>query len=421
MNTNTLNQETSKRYSRLRLWWNLFWFRFAAGRAKPVSAQKFLNRIPLPDSAADKGAFQAEEKKLWRKYVDQDGNLRLITWGNIFSSLLKTVIGIVVIAVLAWGAYHLIAALKEYNELKSKAKTVHKFQPDTDTGKEFKLLNGKSIVVDMKHSPIFLDKRVYLPVPVLKGEESHLFYFPGKKFSGELISLADGSLVRNFLLTDGNTFSYLYNPKKAKAEGTWLQEPQFAELKTAIKTGKVFFVKEGKAVELRSKPRESAKPILKIPNGQRVIFVRFAPISSIASKLVWVQVRYPAGPGKDHQGWMAAVSIMQPFVEAELGPNTLKIINPALSFRKTPSTHAAKIPGVNKLKKGTKVEFLKFAPLANILSSKYAMIQVRYTHKPGEDYTGWIAAGKISEKFIGKIDVPKKESLGSEDKSSVTK
>lgn len=398
LNANTTIQETSKNYSRFKLSWNLFWFRFAAGRGKPAAAQRFLNRIPLPDTAVDKAAFQAQEKKLWREYVDQDGNIRLITWATILAFLVKALIGMAVVAALIWGAYYLTNTF-----IYLKAKSVHPFQPDAITGKEFQLIDRETMVVDIRHRPIFSNRSLYLPVFIFKGNKTSLFYIPDKKFTGELIPLADGSLARKFILADGSTLSYVYHPKSIGTKGKWLDQSQLARLKAAAGSGNLFFVRKGGAAELRSKPREKAKSILEIPDQERIIFVGFAPISSISSKFVWAQVRYLAGPGKDHQGWLAAVSIGQPFVDAESDSNMLKVAAQTLDFRKAPSTKAARIPGVNRLKKGTRVEFLEFAPLADILSSTYAGIQVKYIHKPGKDYTGWIFAGKIRERFIGKI------------------
>jgi hypothetical protein len=403
LNTKVSNQEKNKMYSRLKLRWNLFRFRFAAGSGKPVSAQKFLNRIPLPDCAMDKAAFRTLEKKLWRKYVDRDGNLRIITWGTIFSSLLKTVIGIVMVAALVWGAYHLIAFFNQYKELELKVETLRKFQPDIKTGEEFRLLDGKVVLVDMQYRPVFTDSGVFLPIPVLKDEESHLFYLPGKEFSGELLSLADGRIARKFFLADGKILSYVYNPKGAGIKGTWLEQSQLAQLNDAMKSGNVFIVREGLAAQLRDRPLESAKPISKISEAKKLIFLGFAPISSISSNFIWVQLKYLDDHGKNYQGWMAAVSIVKPYVEVESDLDTLKVVAKTLSFREEPSTKAARIPGIQFLKKGAEVEFLDFAPLPGILSSTYAMIQVKYQHESGKDYTGWIAAGKIKEKFIGKI------------------
>jgi len=399
LNAKPSNQEKSKRYSRTRLWWHLFRFRFALGRGKPLLAYKFLDRIPLPDAAVDKAAFQAEEETLWGRYVNRDGNLRLVTWGNIVSTLLKTLIGLVVIAGLLWGVYHLAAFYKEYKELRSKSRPAPKFQPDIKTGKEFKLLDGKSMmIVDMAHSPVSSDKTVYLPVPVLDGGKSHLFYLPDKKFAGKPDHMTDGGIARTFTLADGQALSYVYYPGEPGTAGTWLDQPQRTELKAALKSGNVFFVPEGQGLELRSESWEKAKPVVKIPGGTRLIFVGFAPVSSLKSKFVWVQVKYPASPGQYRQGWLPAVSLEKTFVKEGNEPGILEITAGILSFRDAPSQSAARIPGVINLTRGASVEFLKFAPLANILSSKYAMIQVKYAHKPGKNYTGWIYAGKKIKK-----------------------
>lgn len=403
MKTKPSIRKINKGCRALQLSWNLFRFRFSAGRGKAQSAQKFLNRLPLPTLVADQAAFHAEEKKLWRKYVDLEGNLRLLTWGNIFSFLLKTVIGFAVVAVLVWAAYFLNITFMEL-----KAKSFHPFQPDTDTGEELKLINGESIMVDLRHKPEFSDKSLCLPVVILKEGKSNLFYIPAEQFPGELISLSDGSQVREFLTTNGKAVSYLYNLEKMEAKGTWLGKDQLVNLKTAVKSGTLFAVDDGKAVELCSGPQSSVESILKIPGGEQIIFIHFAPLSFISSKFLWVEVRYLHGPGKDYLGWIPAVSIVQPYLEEEPGSNTFKIINPTLSFRQAPSTHAGLTPGMRYLKTEARVEFLKFAPLENILSSKYMMIQVRYTNKSGKVYTGWIAAGQIKEKFIGKIDASKK-------------
>lgn len=400
------NQKANKKYSRLRRSWNMFRFRFAAGRGKPELAQKVLYRIPLPDAGTNKAHFWAEEKKSWKKYVAQEGNLRLVTWKNVFGSLVKAIIGAAIVITLVWGAYSLTLTF-----VTLKAKSVHPFQPDTSTGKELQLINDDSIVVDLSHQPLFFNKRLYLPVLILKEGRSALFYIPDAQFSGEWVALGDGSTARTFFLNDGKTLSYLYNPKEKDTKGTWLDDSQLTALKTALTSKRLFVFDKGKEKELRSKAQESAKSLFKIPGGERFIFLGFAPISSIVSKSVWVKVRYLAGPGKDYQGWMTAFSIEQLFVEgaSDSGSNTLKIINPVLSFREAPSTRAAQIPEIQRLKRGEKAVFLKFAPLADILSSKHIWIQVRYNHTTGEVYTGWLSAGKINETFIHTMDLSKKE------------
>jgi hypothetical protein len=389
----------------------MFCFRFAAGRRKPELAQKVLQSIPLPDAGINEANFLAEEKKSWKEYVDQEGNLRLITWKNLFASLLKAAIGIAVVTALVWGAYSLTITF-----ITLEAKSVHPFQPDTITGKEFQLITHDSIAVDLRHPlVVFSNKRLFLPTLILKEGRNSLFYIPDNQFSGEWISFSDGSAVRKFLLKDGKTLSYLYNPEEEETKGNWLNDSQLTALKTALASKRLFVFNKGKAKELRSEPQKSAKSLFKIPVGERFIFLRFAPISSIVSKFLWVKVRYLAGPGKDYQGWMTALSIEQPFVEEELKPdsgsgsNTLKVINPVLSFREAPSMRAARIPEIENLKKGAKVAFLKFAPLANILSSQYMMIQVRYKHTTGKVYTGWLSAGKIKKTFINTMDMSKKE------------
>jgi hypothetical protein len=400
------NQKTNKKYSRLRRLWNMFRFRFAAGRGKPELAQKVLYRIPLPESGTNKAHFWAEEKKSWKKYVDQEGNLRLVTWKNVFGSLVKAIIGAAIVIAFVWGAYSLTTTF-----ITLKAKSVYPFQPDTSTGKELHLINDDSIVVDLSHQPLFFNKRLYLPVLILKEGRSTLFYIPDTQFSGEWVALGDGSTARTFFLNDGKTLSYLYNPKGKDTNGTWLDDSQLTALKTAQESRRLFVFEKGEAKELRSEPKESAKSLFKIPGGERFIFLGFAPISSIVSKFVWVEVRYLSGPGNDHQGWMTALSIERPFVEvsSDPGSNILKIINNSLSFREAPSTDAAQIPEIQRFKRGETAAFLKFASLADILSSQYVWIQVSYNHSTGEVYTGWLAAGKIKETFIHTMDMSKKE------------
>jgi hypothetical protein len=384
----------------------MFRFRFAAGRGKPELAQKVLYRIPLPDAGTNKALFWAEEKKSWKKYVDQEGNLRLVTWKHVFGSLVKAIIGAAIVFALVWGAYSLTLAF-----ITLKAKSVHPFQPDTSIGKELQLINDDSIAVDLSHQPLFFNKRLYFPVHILKEGRSTLFYIPDTQFSGESISFSDGSTARTFFLNDGSTFSYLYNPREKDTNGTWLDDSQLRALKTVQESRRLFVSKKGEAKELRSEPKEAAKSLFKIPGGERFIFLGFAPISSIVSKLLWVEVRYLSGPGKDYKGWMTALSIEQPFVEvsSDPGSNILTIINNSLSFREAPSTDAAQIPEIQRFKRGEKVVFLKFAPLADILSSQHVWIQVRYNHTTGAVYTGWLAAGKIKEKFIHTMDMSKKE------------
>lgn len=402
MNTKPSNRE-GKVSRRFRLSWNLFWFRFAVGRGKPVPAQKFLNRIPLPETAADKAAFQEKEMNLWRTYMDRDDKLCPITWAGIFASLGKAVIGAAVVVVLVWGAYYLTNAF-----IRLQAQSVHPFQPES-TGKKFQLIDGETIVVDMSHHPMVSNRRLYFPVLIFKGKGVSRFYIPDKDFPGELISLSDGSLARKLLLDDETALFYVYNPGKTGAMGTWMQDFQLDELKGALETGRVFFVNEGKELALREKPLESEKPVFRIPRGQQIIFVRFATISYQFSKLVWVGLKYTESSGKSHPGWAPAVSLEESFVdiEVEAGANILNVTEQAISFREAPSVKAAKIKGVNSLKKGTRVEFLDFAPLKDTLSSDYYWIKVRYEPEPGKDYTGWIFAGKIKEKFIRNPGVSK--------------
>ena len=76
-------------YNGLKLRWNITTFRLCVSIGMAPWAKHFLERIPLPEHALEESTFQSEEQKLWKKYIDLDGNLRLITWKGLFTPLLK--------------------------------------------------------------------------------------------------------------------------------------------------------------------------------------------------------------------------------------------------------------------------------------------------------------------------------------------
>ncbi len=404
MTTQTLAQEKTISTSRFKLNWRLFRFRFAVGRGDSQSAQKFLNLIPLTGQPEDKDAFFAEERKLWEKYAGQDGYLLLITWKKIFYHLFKAIIGFAVVALLIGSAYFLTNKF-----IQLTASSADGFQPYSPTAKLLLSIDNKAIAVEVHNTPIVADKRIYLPVVIDTGNRSDLFYYPDKKFPGELVSLSDNIAARKFLITDGTSLYYFYNPGENGIQGTWADEQQFTALKEAALSGNLFVGPPGKTSELREQPRENARLAARMPGGRLFILKQIAPISLISSGFLWVETIYPDRPGKTYRGWLEALSLEQLFVEEDPRTNTIKIIAKNVSFRESPSMDAPRVRQQKDLLNGAILEFLAFAPLDNILTSTHVMIQVKYRQESGQVYTGWIGAAAIKNKFVEEMTASKKK------------
>lgn len=392
-------------------------FRLFLTIGKPLSAQKYFNRIPFPGNIRDKSDFAVRERKIWDKYLDPEGNLRLVTWKSSLTFMLKTFMGIGLGVILISAIYNQqirINRLQEENkELASKKipKEVPQRPPEPIPEKlpegtqNLKLNSGGAIAVDMKTPPLYPGKRLYLPV-VIKGQKGKVFYIPEDNFTGESILLDNGKQARKFILPDDKIIYYGYFTEPSQVGGEWMEPDKFAEWSAPRQKVPMVLPQNELARQLRSKPDSTSALIQNIPKNKPVELLEFAPISSITSNFAWVHVKYADETGEQVEGWTAAISLGKKFIEPENQSNTLKIAaNKTLSFRTQPSTKASKLPAKNVLLRGEKVEFLEFASLPEVLSENYFMIRVEYKDdQTGETYIGWIAAAVIIDKMVKYID-----------------
>lgn len=402
---------------RLRIWWNMKLFRLFLTIGKPLLAQEYFNRIPFPGNIRDDSDFAARERKIWDKYLDPEGNLRLVTWKSSLTFMLKIFMGIGLGVILISTVYNQqtrINRLQDKNkELASKQipKKVPKPPPGSTPGKppegtqNLKLNSGGAIAVDMKTPPLYSGKRLYLPV-VIKGQKGKVFYIPEDNFTGESISLDNGRQARKFILPDDKIIYYGYSTEPSQVGGIWMEPDKFAEWSAPRQKGPMVLPQNELARQLRSKPDSTSGLIQNIPKDKPVELIEFAPIYSITSDFVWIKVKYTDESGKQVEGWTAAIALGKKFIEPESQSNTLKIAaNKTLSFRTQPSTKASKLPGKNALLRGDKVEFLEFASLPDVLSENYFMIRVEYKDdQTKETYIGWIAAAVIITKMVENVD-----------------
>jgi hypothetical protein len=402
--------------NRIKFLWYLTCFRFFISIGKNRWAQKAFNRIqlPEPEPAMNEMTFQVEERKKWMKYEDERGNLRLITWKSFFASMLKVITLGVLIFVLIFASYKWTSRIKQLEADLSEI-SITELQPHA--AQKLQLIDGEAIEVDMRRRPVFSNKQLYLPTVITSGEKENVLYIPGENFLGDSMQLNDCSMVRKFIFTSGEIIYYIYQEDIAE-KGTWMNQVKFDEFKAKIDPGTGIFISPGDNLSrrLRDKPHRDAKVLYTVPAGNQVEFIKFAPISSISSNMVWLLVKYTneGEPGKCQKGWIAAVSIDRLYIDIETGTNTLKIIANSLTIGEKPETNAVLVSEVNRLLFGEKVEFLGFASPSHLLSGNFVKIQIRYTYTDENNkqktVKGWIPAGKIDKKLITGVEKLKTKS-----------
>jgi len=580
-----------KIYFKFKLLWNINVFRLLVSLGRAKWALKFFNRIPLPEPELDIADFQSKEKKLWGKYVDQQGKLRLITLKSFMISFLKFAATLAVIVVFVFTTYKLVALF--YN-LQGKVKSQQQQLQQQTTKQWFQLVNNDSVIVDVKYDPVFKGQQLFLPTittyantenvryfsedkflknyiifqggrfvknfelcngdvksfyypinsgitgywlfdttlqskrivdfklldgqtvrvdmlhnpkiidnqvsfptltkidnqnkivfvsankflgntteiskvrmmknfvltnddtisyvykrnPDIKGEwltkekfqsrsgHSLLQYFKltngdstlidmsrlhkyvddqlhlikinekgkrslifEKKLTGNSIGLKDKRIARDFIQPNGDTISYVY-AAEINYGGTWMPRSQLTDLISPPAPVLLLSLTDKAARELRSKPDKDSTLIITIPENKQVEFLNFAPLTTLSTKFLWLLVRYTDKSKKSYDGWIPFASISKSFVDVEADSNT--VIKSTISFRKNPNSAAAKIPEISRFAEKTYVRFLDSAPLSDQLSSDFFWIKVHYRDKTDQlkSYQGWIAVGKMDEKYI---------------------
>ena len=400
-------------YNGLKLRWNITTFRLCVSIGMAPWAKHFLERIPLPEHALEESTFQSEEQKLWKKYIDLDGNLRLITWKGFFTPLLK-------IAALGAAAFLLIIVSSNRAGkiiepgVQQKKVSITDFQKNEEP--TFKLSDNQSLVVDINRTPIFYHEELYLPVVFKMGSKEHVFYLPGKDFPGETGTLEDCRRVRKYVRTDGQSVYYVYSTG-SELSGTWMKETELAHLRASIEpgTGIMILPKDQLSRELRKEPARESELILTIPANTKVEFIQFAPIAAASSGLIWVQVKNTMESGKCFRGWIAVFALSQSYVKTVPGSNMIEVTDlDGLWFRDSDGNGRKEVDGVGNIPSGKQAKFLNFAPLSIILTLNQIKIQVQYTYTENsavgssKTVTGWVNAGKLSKKLIDSIEVLEK-------------
>lgn len=402
---------------KLRIWWNMKLFRLFLTIGKPHLAQQYFNRIPFPGNIRDESDFALRERKIWDKYLDPEGNLRLVTWKSALTFMLKLFIGIALGVLLISTIYNQqtrINRLQEKNkQLASQPipKEVPRPLPESTPEKlpegaqQLKLNRGGTIAVDMKTPPLHSGQRLYLPV-VIRGQKGRVFYLPEERFAGQTIPLDNGRQARKFLLPEDKIIYYGYSTEPSPSGGEWLEPDKFKAWSVPRQKGPMVLPQGELARQLRSRPHPASELIQNIPKDTPVELLELAPISSIVSNFVWMKVKYQDESGKPVQGWIAAIELGKKLIEPESQANILKIAaDKMLSFRSQPSTKASRLPGMNFLLRDDKVKFLEFAPLPDLLSESYFMVRVEYKDdQTKEPYIGWIAAAVIIKHMVTAIE-----------------
>jgi hypothetical protein len=403
--------------NKLRTWWNVNLFQLFLTMGKPLVAQKYFNRVPLPENIRDRADFAAKERRIWQRYLDQEGNLRLITWKRTLIFMLKSVALTGLTFGLIITIFDQVVRIKEL-KAENKALTSRVItgpvakphsepvaeQPPAGTQK-MELTTGKAAAVYTRKQPIFTGKRLYLPI-FINEEKDYIFYLSQDYFTGESISLDNGRQARKFLLPGNNAIYYCYSLESSEPGGEWLEESEFTAQKALLPRGPQLLPQDNLARQLRSKPDDVSILIQTIPKDKPMEFIKFAPISSISSGYTWMQVKYTEQDGNPVEGWIAAISLTKRYVKPDNQSDTLKVVaSKKLSFRTEPNTGASRLPGKTHLFPGDKVKFLKFAAFIEVFSGDYLMIQVEYKDSQANKiYVGWIAAAQINKKLIKTIE-----------------
>ena len=392
---------------RFKLWWNLTVFRFWVSIGKGQQAKKIMDRIPLPEQAADEAGFNGAERRLWGRYVDIEGNICPITWKSVFKTLLKVTAAVAIAVVLVRAGKELTGKISNL-EYRLRNVTLTDLQKDSE--KKLMLESGQALAVDVTRKPVYVGGEFLLPVILPLDKRDTIFYYPAQRFAETIESLPDCRAAIKFMLTGNRPIYYVYTPG-TEAGGTWMGEEKMAVEKAQVLPGSGIWVlpQDKAARELHDQPSHDAPVTRVIPGEESVEFLRYAPISALAGKTLWLEVKYSIKNHENGQcarGWIAAFTLQQLYIKiksGEAGENYLEVTANTLSFRESPESGAPKIAALNEISRGEQVEFREIAPITNLLTSDFMLIRVRCTasgENKVKEYEGWIAAGKIVKKSI---------------------
>lgn len=324
MKISFLNTWLQKISDYLYLKWHLACFRFYLTVGKDERALKHLHSIPLSESETDDfDSFFHEEQKIWHKYKDKDGVLRIITFKRSLLFLLKTCLVIFMFYILILTLFKREKFFNEialsYDKGKSLIGAVKEEIKALDDTKQFILKDGNDVTVSLTMNPMLEKNRFLIPTKNAKEGKDSTICIPIEKFVGKSFPFGENTYIRSFVNMKNDTTYFILSPDYSIKRGQ-IKQGMFQLLNNLTSPKKKIYEETNELVTLtitsditvRDKPTNEGDPLGTLSAGKEVQFLQFGPISS---DKVWIYVNYKDSTEKSIKGWITAYSIKEQFVE----------------------------------------------------------------------------------------------------------